>query len=158
MIRQRATPGSSLAFTLVELLAVLVVLGMAVSVAAVGLSSRSIEAELSDAVSSIASLDTSARVLGRKGHVTELRYDDTGGRLQLIDRCCDDAIAIERGLSAKISLEAWEQPTGTPIRSVVVDRRGQSVDYQVRVSSGELSMALTFAGLTGWYETTRRIR
>lgn len=149
---------STRAFTLIELLAVLVVLGMAVSVAAVGLSSRSVEAHLSDAVSSIASLDASARVLARKGHVTELRYNDADGRLQLINRCCEDAISIERGLSDRITLETWERPMGTPIESVIVDSRGQSVDYQVRVSSGKLSFALTFAGLTGWYETTRSPR
>jgi prepilin-type N-terminal cleavage/methylation domain-containing protein len=154
----RRAEASAKAFTLIELLAVLVVLGMAVSVAAVGLSSRSVEAQLSDAASSMASLDASARVLARKGHVTELQYDKSDGRLQLIDRCCDDAVVIGREISATITLEAWEQPTGTPIESIIVDSRGQSVDYQVRVSSGELSMALTFAGLTGWYETTRSAR
>jgi prepilin-type N-terminal cleavage/methylation domain-containing protein len=154
----RRAEASAKAFTLIELLAVLVVLGMAVSVAALGLSSRSVEAQLSDAVSSIASLDASARVLARKGHVTELRYDDTDGRLQLIDRCCEDAVSIERLLPDRITLETWERPAGTPVESVIVDSRGQSVDYQVRVSSGELSMALTFAGLTGWYETTRSVR
>lgn len=143
------------AFTLIELLAVLVVLGMAVSVAAVGLSSRSDESKLSDAASSIASLDAMARVRARKGSVAELRFDSSDGTISLTDRASADAPPIDRELPDGIALEVWERPWGAPIDHLIVDARGQSVDYQVRVSKGDESVTLRFAGLTGWHEVIR---
>lgn len=158
MIRQRTTSGRSLAFTLIELLAVLVVLGMAVSVAAVGLSSRSAESRLSDAASSIAALDATARVLARKGRVTELVFDEAASMVLIVDRSAEEAPSIERVLPDGITLEAWQRPSGTPIDRLVVDARGQSADYQVRVSSGAASVTVRFAGLTGWHEVIRSDR
>jgi len=143
------------AFTLIELLAVLVVLGMAVSVAAVGLSSRSDESKLSDAASLIASLDAMARVRARNGHNTELRFDSADGTIGFTDRGSADAPSSDRLLPDGITLEVWEWPSGAPMDRVIVDARGQSMDYQVRVSTGDASVTLRFAGLTGWHEIIR---
>ncbi|MCR9217608.1 MAG: hypothetical protein NXI14_10445, partial [bacterium] len=133
-------------------------LGMAVSVAAVGLSLRSEESRVSDAASSIAALDATARVLARKGRVTELVLDEAATTILIVDRSAADAPSIERILPDGITLEAWQRPLGTPIDRLVVDARGQSVDYQVRVSSGAASVTVRFAGLTGWHEVIRSER
>ncbi|MFI4853466.1 MAG: Tfp pilus assembly protein FimT/FimU [Phycisphaerales bacterium JB065] len=148
----------ALGLTLVELLAVLVILGLIVSVAAVGLSSRSTEARLSDAASALASLDTSARVLSRKGHLIELRFDLSSTSIELKDLCCEDGAATQRRLPAGLILEIWEMPSGVPTEQIRIDSRGQSDDYQVRISVQDQGVTLAFAGLTGWYEIIRSDR
>ncbi len=147
--------GRAHGLTLIELLAVMVILGLTVSVAAVGLSARTSEAKLSDATSTLASLDASARVLARKGHLVELRFDPSGLSIELVDLCCETGIAFERQLPVGLTLELWEMPTGIPAERIRIDSRGQSDDYRVRISLNDHSSSVMFAGLTGWYEITR---
>lgn len=141
--------------TLIELLAVLIILGLTVSVAAVGLSSRTNEAKLADATSTLASLDATARVLARKGHLVELRFDPSGLSIELVDLCCETGITVERRLPSGLTLEIWEMPSGVPADRVRIDSRGQSDDYRVRISVHDQAASVMFAGLTGWHEMIR---
>lgn len=147
--------GHAHGLTLIELLAVLVVLGLTVSIAAVGLYSRASEAKLSDATSTLASLDTSARVLARNGHLVELQFDPSARSIELVDLCCESSISVERRLPGGLTLEIWHMPQGIPTDRIRIDSRGQSDDYRVRISVQDQSSSIMFAGLTGWYEITR---
>lgn len=148
----RASGSGRGAFTLIELMAVTVILGMAMTVAAVGLSSRSASGQIEDAVSSLASIDAAARTLGRRGHIAAIRFDTRENAVLLIDRCCDDQQFASRAIAPSVSIEAWDLVSGQMIDLLVVDAQGRSRDYRVRFSNTSGARSMTFAGLTGWHQ------
>lgn len=143
------------AFTLIELLAVVMILGLAAAIAGVSLSGRSASAQFMEARSSFVSLDAAARIKARQSHTIELRIDRDQSKLILIDRCCGGGALTTRHLDAWLTIEAWDSHTSEPLHTIRYNSLGHSTDYMVRISRGSATSGILFAGLTGWHTDPR---
>ncbi|MFU8828755.1 MAG: type II secretion system protein [Phycisphaerales bacterium] len=146
-----ATNPSHRAFTVIELLAVVVILGLTAAVAGISLSGRSASAQLMEARSSLVSLDAAARIRANQSHTIQLLIDPEQSSLALVDQCCAGKEFARRHLSTQITIEAWDSHTQAPLRAIRYNARGHSTDYVVRISRENATTHIMFAGLTGWH-------
>ena len=149
---------SASAFTLVELLAVLILLSMAASLGLAMLAGAGNKHDAARTVAALRSADTAARLRAMlNGHVT----------LRFVRRDQDslaDAIVLEADLhdsrSRRFELAAPAALTpaqgDAPESMLFFDGRGETRDYAVAIFDGSHRQAVAFNGLTGHMTTTSR--
>ena len=139
-------------FTLVELLAVIVIITLTTGIVTVGLASANTSAQLRGAVAQWRTLDARARTLSRALGPVTMRYDEQPQLLQL-SRVESDELLAKIQLPKKVHADlVTEHPTDT----IVFDRLGRSLDYDVTATIESHSIAWHVCGLTGYITEPKR--
>ena len=147
-----ASGGGDGGFTLVELLAVIVIVTLTTSIVTVGLASANTSAQLRRAVAQWRTLDARARTLSRALGPVTMRYEEQPQLLQLSRVESAELLAtIQLPKRVHADLVA-EHPTDT----VVFDRLGRSPDYDVTVTLENRLVAWHVCGLTGYITEPKR--
>ncbi len=144
----RACPGAdsrARGLTLIEVLAVIVIVSLVAGVATMGLASSTHSARVRAAAAQWRDLDARARLFGRTlgPVVMTLNADRTDVRIHV--RGSDELlteVALPVGVTGRILAEP--EPD-----AIVFDRLGHSVDYDVQLSAGDRIVAWHVYGLTG---------
>ncbi len=152
MIAADANRRSRRGFTLVEMLAVVVLLGMISSVAVVSLNRADEAGALQSARWGIVNLDAQARLAARaEGAAVLIRLLDGGARA-----AASVTPASEGGWSASFDcpratfIRFFEGDGGQELDGIFIDRTGHSADVTVRISnSSGRSEKWFIRGLTG---------
>ena len=139
------------AFTLIELLAVIVIVTLTTGIVTVGLVSANTGAQLQATVSQWRDLDARARTLGRALGPVTMRYQVQRPLVQLSlldsgERLAE--ITLPRKVSARL---ATDRPTDT----IVFDRLGRTLDYDVTLTLENRITAWHVCGLTGYITEPR---
>ena len=141
------------AFTLIETLAVVTLIGLAAIVMTPMLVGTSESTKLDDAVRRFLDLDARARLLA---------HQESGVGLHIRDESCVVVVDAEgigqdpdpvmqwlHGDQVQVKIETLD--TG-PLYSIAYDRAGRSVDFDVVITAGELRRSVRISGFTGWVE------
>ena len=137
---------ASRSFTLIELLAVIVIITLTAGTVTVGLVSANTSAQLQAAVSQWRDLDARARTLSRALGPITMRLEAHHGLVQLSLLDSDERLAkitLPWNVSARLAID---RPTDT----IVFDRLGRSPDYDVRLTLEDRVIAWHVCGLTGY--------
>ncbi len=141
-----ASGGGGGGFTLIELLAVIVIVTLATGIVTVGLASAKTSAQLRGAVAQWRTLDARARTLSRALGPVTMRYEKEPQRLQLA-RVESDELLAKIQLPKKVHADlVTEHPTDT----IVFDRLGRTPDYDVQMMIDDRVVAWHVCGLTGY--------
>ena len=143
---------ASRSFTLIELLAVIVIITLTAGTVSVGLVSANTSAQLQTAVSQWRDLDARARTLSRALGPVTMRYQVQRTLVQLSILESGELLAeitLPRNVSARVVTEG---PTDT----VIFDRLGRSLDYNVTLTLDNSIIAWHVCGLTGYITEPRR--
>lgn len=140
--------GRGRGLTLIELLAVVVILSMVAGVATVGLAATNDAAQLRAAVAGWQDLDARARITARTVRPVTLAMDPEGSRLVV-------RASVVGGVGELLA--EYQFPRGAtghmegdgPIDRIDVDRQGRSIDYDVAVTLGDRVNRFAVRGLTG---------
>lgn len=133
------------AFTLIECLAVVALLALAVATLAAGLAPSAAEARIRDAKSVVLDLDARARALAMQGEPVVLLASK--GRVTVR---VGSATTSERELPRTIEVVLTEPGTGTPLDGVRIDTWGRSSDYAILLHSGDRRARTLVSGLSGY--------
>jgi prepilin-type N-terminal cleavage/methylation domain-containing protein len=137
-----------LGFTLIEMLAVIVLISTIAAIGSVSLVAGGEQARLHEAIAHLKSMDATGRLLGRSGSPTVLVVNDSHAEFLLKDSQDNvrDLATLPRGWTGV--LESAEE------RQIKVefDTIGRSCDYsiQLRHDTNQRVVALQVCGLTGW--------
>lgn len=134
------------AFTLIETLAVVVLLGIIASVATVSLAGASDQAGLQQTIAAVREADVRARLVARSGAATSLGMPASRDSIVLA-ASGGDRREFQAGNELRVHMLDSQ---GEPLQLVHVDTRGRSVDYAVLIQGPSHTATVTFAGLTGW--------
>ena len=137
---------ASRSFTLIELLAVIVIITLTAGTVSVGLVSANTSAQLQTAVSQWRDLDARARTLSRTLGPIIMRLEARRSLVQLSLLGSDERLAeitLPKNVSARL---ATDRPTAT----IIFDRLGRSPDYDVRLTLENRVIAWHVCGLTGY--------
>lgn len=135
------------AFTLIESLAVVALLALAVSTLAVGIAPSAESARLREARSAVLDADARARVLAQRGNVMLLALDENA----VWARDATDPRAeplVYRSLPAGVSVRGTTD--GRPWAALRIGTDGRSEDYVLTVAAGGRASETVVAGLTGY--------
>lgn len=135
-------------FTLLELLAVLCLLGIAAASITVGAQARTVGAALRSTAGMLLECDANARLLARRGRTVAMRVQGSTVRL---DQASAESPLITRTVPPDARL-TFHSPDGTAIDRIIFRTTGQSDDYVATVTRNERHLQLRIAGLTGWAE------
>ncbi|MDQ7014618.1 MAG: prepilin-type N-terminal cleavage/methylation domain-containing protein [Planctomycetota bacterium] len=141
-------------FTLIESLAVVVLLALVVGVVAASLAPAADRAAMDRAASAVLDADARARAIARRGEPVELRVADGSVWVRLAQHA---PALVTRQLPAATTIELTSTVSGTPLGVIRFDARGRSPDYIFTVHSGERSTRTLVAGLTGSTTTASEI-
>ena len=133
-------------FTLIESLAVVVLLALVVGVVAASLAPAADRAAMDRATSAVLDADARARAIARRGEPVELRVADGLVEVRLAQHA---PALVTRQLPAATTVELTSTVSGTGLGVIRFDARGRSEDYIFTVHSGERSTRTLVAGLTG---------
>ncbi len=133
-------------FTLVELLAVIVIVTLTTGIVTVGLASANNSAQLHGAVAQWRTLDARARTLSRALGSVTMGYEEEPQWLQL-SRVESDELLANIQLPKKVYADLV---TGHPTNTIVFDRLGRSLDYDVTLALENRVVAWHVCGLTGY--------
>ena len=133
------------AFTLIECLAVVALLALAVATLAAGLAPSAAEARIRDAKSAVLDLDARARALAMQGEPVVLLASEDRVMVRV-----GNAAAFERELPRTIEVVLTEPGTGRPLDGVRIGTRGRSSDYAILLHSGDRRTRTLVSGLTGY--------
>lgn len=140
------------AYTLIEALVVIVLMGLIASLVLPALASRSQRAKHEQFVSSLIRLDTRARQLAQRhtGAIIEYKSQD---RLAVLSIIGTDGLhqtdTLQWPENAMLELQGFGQGDEQRVR---FDQLGQSVDYTYEIRFEPYHARLSFNGLSGWYE------
>jgi type II secretory pathway pseudopilin PulG len=140
--------------TLIELLAVIVIVAMTTGVLATGFGLRRGDAVLRDVAAGWRDLDARARLLAQTvldegdgaTRAIVMAVTTDGRELSLLDRrgARLASIALPEGIAVRLTLTQ-----NGPAEPIVFDRLGRSADYDLHVSGARRALRYTVAGLTG---------
>lgn len=134
-------------FTLLECVAVVMLLALASAAVAVGVSPSVHSARSDEARSIVLDADARTRVLAARGEAATLTL--RGNRVLLL--VGDSATPVlDRRLPAGVRLSLVSPAARTPLAGVRVDRVGQSPDYILVVEASGTRSETLVAGLTGY--------
>lgn len=142
-------------FTILETLAVVLLIGLAAVMLTPMLIGTTDSAETDNALHTMLDMDTRARLLAmREGSALLTLHDGAWAILESEaaqkNRADADTFASWRpAASVRITLS---DRGGTPIESVRYDAAGRAPDYSVLVENGASARSVRVAGLTGWTE------
>lgn len=136
------------AYTLLEVLVVVVLMGLVTAsiVPRIGLASA--RADHARLVHDLVELDRAARMSARQGHWCMVDWQAEERRMRLVQGLAEPRIGrtVEIGERIVIETIGFDEP-------VVFDAFGQSRDYGYRVLAEQRVIAeLRFNGRSGWYE------
>ncbi len=143
--RVRAAP---FGLTLVEVLAVVLILSLAAGLATFSLAASSEAARLHAAISQWRDLDARARLHGRIREAVTMSLNDEGTAVRLHAIGSPEPLALVE-LPAGFTGQVRADPDGD---SVTFDRRGRSADYQVELIVGNRTMRWQVLGISGLVE------
>ncbi len=137
---------SSRGFTLLEVLAVVVLLSMVAGTLTVHVGSVSDSARFRAAGARILDFDASARLFARSEGPVLLAVGVEGRGLTLSQvHTGEPLLRLDLGESASVVLAVEPRQSW-----VLIDRLGRSVDYEIKLTSGERSSHWKIAGVSGW--------
>ncbi len=152
LTRRCRSRGCRPTFTLIELLAVIVIVSLVAGIATVGLASASESAQLHATAAECRDLDGRARLFSRSlGQVVmSLNSERNSVMLHVTDsKELLSEVTLPDGASGQIHV-------GTPNKTIAFDRLGRSVDYEVQLQAGEHLIRWRVYGLTGLIGESRR--
>ncbi len=137
--------GARSAFTLVETLAVIVIISMVAGIATVGLAAASDSARLRAAAAQWRDLDARARLFSRSLGPVVMSFEDQSNAVTL------HSVGSNELLTAVVlPAEVFGRfRVASPTESIVFDRLGRSVDYDVEVRTNQRVIHWRVWGLTG---------
>lgn len=138
------------AFTLIETLAVVALIGLAAVVMTPMLVGATDATRLDDALRRFLDLDARARLLARQESGVEIHLQSGSIGLSVGGERDAEIISIWQH-GERITIEAVSVE-GDPIERVSYDRVGRSQDLDVSVIVGDTRRSVWIAGLTGWVE------
>lgn len=137
--------------TLIEVLAIVVLVAFAGSILVVGISSRAITAQTNHFVMQWQALDRRARLMARlsarESTALQLAVTESAVRL-VIARAQADPETFDM-IYAPNGVETWLQAEASVIN---FDRRGCTPDYEFMIKANGSMRRWFVAGLTGWIE------
>lgn len=135
----------ALAYTLLEVLVVVVLMGLIAAVLIPRLAGTTTKANRDRLVSELIQLDAHARLLARRGERCTLRWDPEQHSVDLLhDRSSPKPVRVI-GLDEQFFLI-------DQLDAVEFDSFGRSKDYTLRVWDDQMSVELRFNGVSGWHE------
>ncbi|MBI4881780.1 MAG: prepilin-type N-terminal cleavage/methylation domain-containing protein [Planctomycetes bacterium] len=135
-------------FTVIELLAVVSLLSLAMVLGATRLGRATDEARFSRALADVLELDARARLLARSGGAVSLQVGDDRARL-VLSRARGGALLGSTTLPRDVTVRLTDPATGKMLAEVRFDRAGRSPDYDVEVALEERRVRRSVAGLSG---------
>lgn len=138
--------------TLIETLAVVVLLGITAATTLTHLSGATDSARLREAGAIVRDADARARLLAQSEGPLFLELDADRGAVSVRDP--GGRVLLARELPARVRVEAVDE-NSQPIEQIVIDARGRSGDYTIVATLGDRRDAWRVAGLTGWIEEVR---
>jgi len=150
------TIGRQLAFTLVEMLVVLVLMGLIAAAIAPNLAGTTHRTQLDQLIAELIDLDAQARVSASVHKACYFEYDDLQEQivLRVIDEQAVDVQTINVPRFVTVELEEISEQSA-PV--VVFDRLGHTFDYSYTIILEEETIRLSVNGLTGWHEVVREV-
>lgn len=146
---------SARSFTLIESLAVVALLALAMSTVALSVAPAVGASQAQDALAIARDLDARARVLAKGGTAVLLRVE----RDRLIATAAGDRSdlpLIVREIPVGISITLLDARTREPLAQLYVGSDGKSRDYLIRVTQDATVTESLVSGLTGYsFEPTR---
>lgn len=134
------------AVTLIETLAVVVILGLAASVALVSFAGVEHAGALRRATGLVRDFDARVRIVARAERAVELRVDGEGTTLVAVDPLDPETSLLKVELPDGVTaLLEWSPIDAAPM----IDRRGRSADYRVVLRRADATSELLVHGLTG---------
>lgn len=141
------------AFTLVECLAVVALMALAVATLAVGIAPAAGESRLREARSMVLDLDARARVLSGWGEPVVLAI--AGGSVNVRVGTDPDPV-LERALPASLEAALLAPESRDVLPEVRIDSRGRGADYILSLRLGARRTKTFVAGLTGYAFAAKR--
>lgn len=137
----------SAGYTLIEVLAVVVLMGLLAAAFVPSLAQTSDSAERERVHAELIGLDARARQHAQTGRRCELRWDGTSRSMRLIEGA-EQSVVLKA-----VSVPEWiELDVEGGATSVEMNALGQSVHYAYMLRADSWSTRLSFNGLSGWYE------
>ncbi len=140
------------AFTLLELLAVIVIMSLVAGLATTGLAAAGDQARLRAAAADWRTLDAHARLLGRSGEPVVMVVDEDAGEIRL-DAVKSGGRLAGLALPPGVEVEVTGEPGDGPL---TFDRTGRSRDYAVTLGLGGRQLGWEIYGLTGYVVESSR--
>ena len=134
-------------FTLLECVAVVMLLALASAAVAVGVSPSVHSARADEARSIVLDADARTRVLAARGDAATLSIRDDRVLLHVGDSATP---VLDRRLPEGVKLSLVSPVARTPLAGVHVDRVGQSPDYLLVVEASGARSETLVAGQTGY--------
>ena len=142
------TQRSSSAYTLIEVLVVIVLLGLVAAALVPSLAQASARADRTRLLADVMYLDAQARQLASTGQVHMLRWETERVSLRTVSVTSSSSLAIK---DVQIP-DHFEIELIDGARDIVFNTLGQSPNYTVLVQSGSWAQAIAFNGRSGWYK------
>lgn len=133
------------AYTLLEVLIVVVLMGLIASVLIPRLAGISDQADRNRLIAELVQLDAQARQLAQQGHWCMVRWDEGEHSLELVQGSTHPQTIRVAKLNQTQDLDHRFEP-------VMFDAFGRSQDYAYRLSDSRASIDLRFNGISGWHE------
>ena len=134
------------ALTLIELLAVIVILSLVAGTAIVSLAAAGDSARLHSTVAAWRDLDSRARMLGRSVGPTAMTVDQERNEVTLRAMQTKELLAM-LALPQGVTGEIGGRP---PVDAIEFDRFGRSDDYHVELRTSDRAVEWQVCGLTGY--------
>lgn len=135
------------AYTLTEVLAVVVLIGLVAAVFVPSLARASNSSQLARLKADLIQLDVSARQLALQGNAISMRWEPEAHRMRLFVRQTEP----QELLSLMVPEQFKFEPVGFET-AVKFDALGQSQSYGYQILSESGAHLVDFNGQSGWYE------
>ncbi len=133
------------AYTLLEALVIVVLMGLIAAVIVPRFAGISDQADRDRLIAELVKLDTQARQLAQQRKWCMVRWDENGRSFELVQGRLQPQTIRSVRLNQRLEFEERFEP-------VVFDAFGRSQDYAFRLSDGRVSIELRFNGVSGWCE------
>jgi prepilin-type N-terminal cleavage/methylation domain-containing protein len=137
------------AFTLLEVLAVIVLIAVATAAVATGFSGAVGMARLRQSAATMQDLDRKARLAAITEGAVRLLVDNSEPAQATVWRLGAHESLFRATFPPGVAVRLSDA-SGAPLDGVWFDSRGRSLDYAVTCSLGSAGFGWTVAGLTGW--------
>ncbi len=139
---------SSSAYTLIEVLAVIVLMGLVAAALVPSLAQTSARADRARLLADVVHLDTQARQLASTGQVHLIRWESERVTLRTPSVTSSSSSVIkEIQIPDHFEIERIDNE-----RDLVFNTLGQSPNYTVVVRSDSWAQVIAFNGRSGWYK------
>lgn len=146
-MRVRVSSHWSTGYTLIEVLAVVILMGLLAAAFVPALARTSDSVERERVLAELIGLDARARQHARTGRRCELRWDGTGRSMRLIEGTQQPVVLRAVPVPDRIELDMEGDAT-----RVEMNAFGQSAHYAYALRAEAWSTRLSFNGMSGWYE------